>query len=134
MLSPDVAHWLISTQAETVCPQCFRHSKWTSFSRMLNMYDFEKVSSSPRSGAAPPRAGLAPMVFENVNFRRGGQGELYLVQRRRRKKPEDAHRDNEREAEVASLRSRITELERRLSQLETENAQLRSRDYSLQLA
>ena len=24
MLSPDVAHWLISTQAETVCPQC-RH-------------------------------------------------------------------------------------------------------------
>ena len=72
MLSPDVAHWLISTQAETVCPQCFRHSKWTSFSRMLNMYDFEKVSSSPRSGAAPARAGLAPMVFENVNFRRGG--------------------------------------------------------------
>ena len=120
--------------AETVCPQCFRHSKWTSFSRMLNMYDFEKVSSSPRSGAAPARAGLAPMVFENVNFRRGGQGELYLVQRRRRKKPEDAQRDTAREAEVASLRSRITELERRLSQLETENAQLRSRDYSLQLA
>ena len=49
-------------------------------------------------------------------------------------KPEAAQRDNEREAEVASLRSRITELERRLSQLEMENAQLRSRDYSLQLA
>ena len=101
---------------------------------MLNMYDFRKVSSTPRSGDAPARAGLAPMIFEHDSFRRGGQGELYLVQRRRRKKPEDAQRDNEREAEVASLRSRITELERRLSQLEMENAQLRSRDYSLQLA
>ena len=88
---------------ETVCPQCFRHSKWTSFSRMLNMYDFRKVSSE--RGDAPARAGLAPMVFEHDSFRRGGQGELYLVQRRRRKKPEDAQRDNEREAEVASLRS-----------------------------
>ena len=117
-----------------MCPQCFRHSKWTSFSRMLNMYDFEKVSSSPRSGDAPARAGLAPMIFENKNFRRGGQGELYLVVRRKRKKPEDARRDADREAEVASLRSRITELERRLSQLEMENAELRSRDYSLQLA
>ncbi len=131
MLSPDVAHWLISTQAETVCPQCFRHSKWTSFSRMLNMYDFRKVSSE--RGDAPARAGLAPMVFEHDSFRRGGQGELYLVQRRKRKKPEDARRDVDREAEVASLRSRITELERRLSQLEMENAQLRSRDYQLQL-
>ena len=84
---------MISTQAETVCPQCFRHSKWTSFSRMLNMYDFRKVSSTPRSGAAPARAGLAPMVFEHDSFRRGGQGELYLVQRRKRKKPEDAQRD-----------------------------------------
>ena len=46
-------------------------------------------------------------------------------------------RDADREAEVASLRSRITELERRLSQMEVENAQLRSQannDYSLQLA
>ncbi len=30
------------------------------------------------------RAGLAPMVFEHDSFRRGGQGELYLVQRRKR--------------------------------------------------
>ena len=46
-------------------------------------------------------------------------------------------RDADREAEVESLRSRITELERRLSQMEVENAQLRSQvnnDYSLQLA
>ena len=85
---------------------------------MLNMYDFRKVSSTPRSGDAPARAGLPPMVFEHDSFRRGGQGELYLVQRRKRKKPEDARRDADREAEVASLRSRITELERRLSQLE----------------
>ena len=83
---------------------------------MLNMYDFRKVSSE--RGDAPARAGLAPMVFEHDSFRRGGQGELYLVQRRKRKKPEDARRDADREAEVASLRSRITELERRLSQLE----------------
>ena len=77
------------------------------------------------------------MVFEHDSFRRGGQGELYLVQHRRRKKPEDTQRDADREAEVESLRSRITELERRLSQMEVENAQLRSQvnnDYSLQLA
>ena len=43
-------------------------------------------------------------------------------------------RDADREAEVESLRSRITELERQLSQMEAENAQLRSRDYSPQLA
>ena len=73
-------------------------------------------------------------MFEHDSFRRGGQGELYLIQRRKRKKPEDAQRDADREAEVQSLRSRVTELERRLSQLEAENAQLRSRDYSLQLA
>ena len=101
---------------------------------MLNIYDFRKVSSTPRSGAAPARVGLAPMVFEHDSFRRGGQGELYLVQRRKRKKHEGAQRDADREAEVQSLRSRVTELERRLSQLEAENAQLRSRDYSLQLA
>ena len=40
------------------------------------------------------------------------------MQRRKRKSFKDTHRDDEREAEVASLRSRITELERRLSQLE----------------
>ena len=101
----------------------------------FNGFGQSKISAStPRSGAAPARAGLAPMVFEHDSFRRGGQGELYLVQRRKRKKPEDAQRDADREAEVQSLRSRVTELERRLSQLEAENAQLRSRDYSLQLA
>ena len=101
------------------------------------MYDFRKVSSTPRSGAAPARVGLAPMVFEHDSFRRGGQGELYLVQHRRRKKPGDTQRDADREAEVESLRSRITELERQLSRMEMENAQLRSQvnnDYSLQLA
>mgnify|MGYP003319915311 CR=1 FL=1 len=72
---------------------------------MLNMYDFRKVSSTPRSGAAPARAGLAPMVFEHDSFRRGGQGELYLVQRRKRKKPEDARRDADREAEATVSRS-----------------------------
>ena len=35
--------------ARDVCPRYFRHSKWTSFSRMLNMYEFRKVSTSPRN-------------------------------------------------------------------------------------
>ena len=35
--------------ARDVCPRYFRHSKWTSFSRMLNMYEFRKISTSPRN-------------------------------------------------------------------------------------
>lgn len=118
--------------AETVCPRCFRHSKWTSFSRMLNMYDFRKVSVAPRDGTV--RKKLAPMAFEHESFRRGREGLLHQVQRRKRKKPAEAQRDADRNAEVASLRSRIADLEHRVAQLEFENAQLRGRDHSLQLA
>ena len=55
--------------AAQVCPQHFRHSNWSSFSRMLNMYDFRKVSRKPRAAVG----GSQVQVFEHDHFRRGGE-------------------------------------------------------------
>mmetsp|Transcript_20284 Transcript_20284/g.60604 ORF Transcript_20284/g.60604 Transcript_20284/m.60604 type:complete len:185 (-) Transcript_20284:92-646(-) len=104
--------------AETVCPQHFRHNKWTSFSRMLNMYDFRKVSQSPRGRQA--RTGRVPQqIFEHDHFFRGNERGLPLVLRRKRKKPGDV------EDETTELRRRVKELEAQVRALKLENGRLR---------
>lgn len=119
---------------EQVCPRHFRHSEWTSFSRMLNLYGFKKVSRTPRLGTALSRAQVA-QVFEHPHFARGGAEDLHKIVRKKKKKasaPDDsAQRAAEVEAmrlaELESLRAPTRDLEKRLSRLEVENAALRRR-------
>mmetsp|Transcript_12216 Transcript_12216/g.37644 ORF Transcript_12216/g.37644 Transcript_12216/m.37644 type:complete len:269 (+) Transcript_12216:311-1117(+) len=119
---------------EQVCPRHFRHSEWTSFARMLNLYGFKKMSRTPRLGSAASRAAAA-QVFEHPHFSRDS-AELHLVARRTKKKASAADDaaaaraaeiEAMRTAEIESHRAPVVELERRLSKLEVENASLRAR-------
>ncbi|KAH8068851.1 DNA binding protein [Aureococcus anophagefferens] len=62
--------------AEEICPKFFRHKNWTSFSRLLNMYEFHKIP-------APPA--LTPLVeFKHPAFRRDGGRDIWKVGARSR--------------------------------------------------
>lgn len=114
--------------ADTVCPQHFRHANWTSFARMLNMYEFRKCAAAPL-GDLPPKGRLPPQVFEHDKFRRGGEAHFHRVKRRptKRKKAGDDGPKGETSGETDRMRTRIKELEARLSALELENETLKSR-------
>ena len=58
--------------ARDVCPRYYRHSKWTSFTRLMNMYNFRKC---------PAEEGTA---FEHDFFKRGRPYDLHRVVRKRR--------------------------------------------------
>mmetsp|Transcript_20920 Transcript_20920/g.62418 ORF Transcript_20920/g.62418 Transcript_20920/m.62418 type:complete len:329 (+) Transcript_20920:328-1314(+) len=128
---------------ETVCPQFFRHSKWTSFSRMLNMYEFRKVSSSQRNAQNQSlaldetcRRRPLPMVFEHPHFNRENP-QLHLIVRRKRKKARGAPGAEAKptvhaEAQYQALREPISELEDRLHGLERENSDLAGRNKQLE--
>ena len=61
--------------AEEICPKFFRHKNWTSFSRLLNMYEFHKIP-------APPA--LTPLVeFKHPDFRRDGGRDIWKVVRKK---------------------------------------------------
>ncbi|KAH8097809.1 DNA binding protein [Aureococcus anophagefferens] len=61
--------------AEEICPKFFRHKNWTSFSRLLNMYEFHKIP-------APPA--LTPLVeFKHPAFRRDGGRDIWKVVRKK---------------------------------------------------
>jgi len=77
--SPDGERIVIADAprfAEEVCPRYFRHKKWTSFARVLNMYDFHKCPISPVDG--PNR-----VEFRHAHFRRGAEGELHRIERKK---------------------------------------------------
>ncbi|KAJ8605190.1 hypothetical protein CTAYLR_000403 [Chrysophaeum taylorii] len=57
-----------------ICPKFFRHRNVHSFTRLLNMYQFRKVSSSSRNAK--------DLVFEHHNFRRDREDLLIRVQRK----------------------------------------------------
>ncbi|KAH8058246.1 DNA binding protein [Aureococcus anophagefferens] len=61
--------------AEEICPKFFRHKNWTSFSRLLNMYEFHKIP-------APPQ--LTPLIeYKHPDFRRDGGGDIWKVVRKK---------------------------------------------------
>ena len=94
--------------ADEVCPLYFKHRNWTSFARMMNMYDFVKTPDG--SGAR----------FRHAHFRRGADEERWRVQRRRSNTKKRPSTDN---TDVWVRRGLV--LERRVAKLEEENALLR---------
>mmetsp|Transcript_1229 Transcript_1229/g.3706 ORF Transcript_1229/g.3706 Transcript_1229/m.3706 type:complete len:272 (-) Transcript_1229:89-904(-) len=127
--------------ARQVCPRHFRHSKWTSFSRLLNMYNFRKVSAATDGTA---------VVWEHDDFRRDGQADLWKVVRKS-KMPREPSSPRTRSARVTRSATReklgvaeplpeapseedgaelwmrrAAALERQVAALQLENAQLRA--------
>ena len=94
--------------ADEVCPLYFKHRNWTSFARMMNMYDFVKTPDG--SGAR----------FRHAHFRRGADNERWRVQRRRSTTKKRPSTDN---TDVWVRRGLV--LERRVAKLAEENALLR---------
>ena len=92
--------------ADEVCPLYFKHRNWTSFARMMNMYDFAKTPDG--NGAR----------FRHAHFRRGADEERWRVQRRRSNTKKRPSTDN-----VWVRRGLV--LERRVAKLAEENALLR---------
>ena len=94
--------------ADEVCPLYFKHRNWTSFARMMNMYDFAKTPDG--NGAR----------FRHAHFRRGADAERWRVQRRRSTTKKRPSTDN---TDVWVRRGLV--LERRVAKLAEENALLR---------
>ena len=108
------------------CPVYFKHSNWTSFARMLNMYEFRRRKSADGSA-----------IFAHPHFTRDGARLARVV---RKKRASTTSSWEEIDAEGKSLaaedvaraaasgvdwRHRCRELRRRVDQLEAENARLR---------
>ena len=104
--------------ADEVCPLYFKHRNWTSFARMMNMYDFAKTPDG--NGAR----------FRHAHFRRGADEERWRVQRRRSTTKKRPSTDN---TDVWVRRGLV--LERRVAKLAEENALLkRVRDVDAAMA
>ena len=108
------------------CPVYFKHSNWTSFARMLNMYEFRRRKSADGSA-----------IFAHPHFTRDGARLARVVRKKRASAsstwddvdaegkslaPEDVARAA---ASGVDWRHRCRELRRRVDQLEAENARLR---------
>ena len=108
------------------CPVYFKHSNWTSFARMLNMYEFRRRKSADGSA-----------VFAHPHFTRDG-ARLARVVRKKRASSSSTWEDIDAEGKTLAAedvakavasgvdwRHRCRELRRRVEQLEAENARLR---------
>ena len=62
--------------AAEVLPRYFPNSTWTSFSRLLNKYDFHKRTISDVDGSNR-------VEFRHAHFRRGAEGELHRIERKK---------------------------------------------------
>ena len=68
--------------AKTLIPELFKHDKYASFVRQLNMYGFhKKVGLSDNSMRATERKNKSPSEYSNPYFRRGRPELLWLIQK-----------------------------------------------------
>lgn len=66
--------------AKTLIPELFKHNKYASFVRQLNMYGFHKcVGLSDNSMRASERKNKSPSEYANPYFRRGHPNLLWLI-------------------------------------------------------
>ena len=133
--------------AAEVCPAYFRHRNFTSFTRLLNMYQFHKVPGSSRESKV--------VRFAHAHFREGKPEELRLVHRKGARPEEDSRprtgveslvakdvwaRANaeldaaskraapEASATVSTWMRKVLDLERETKRLRAENDRLRAAD------
>ena len=91
--------------ASEICPKLFRHNKWASFTRLLNMYGFRKIPSGfPTSMYGPSDT----IVFMHDNFLRGRMDLLYTITRKKSQKesvnkpPADQTREAKRQKRAST--------------------------------
>ena len=108
------------------CPVYFKHSNWTSFARMLNMYEFRRRKSADGSA-----------IFTHPHFTRDGARLARVVRKKRASSSSsweeiDALGRSLAAEDVAKAaqrgvdwRHRCRELRKRVDQLEAENARLK---------
>jgi len=90
--------------ARKLIPELFKHNKYASFVRQLNMYGFHKrVGLSDNSMRASERKNKSPSEYSNPYFRRGHPNLLWLIQKpksegqkgKKNSKSEDPESDEE---------------------------------------
>ena len=107
------------------CPVYFKHSNWTSFARMLNMYEFRRRKSADGSA-----------IFAHPHFTRDGARLARVVRKKRASSSSWEDVDAEGKSLAAEdvvraaasgvdWRHRCRELRRRVDQLEAENMRLK---------
>ena len=68
--------------AKTLIPELFKHDKYASFVRQLNMYGFhKKVGLSDNSMRASEKKNKSPSEYSNPFFKRGRPSLLWLIQK-----------------------------------------------------
>ncbi|KAI5285750.1 stress-responsive transcription factor hsf1 [Ascosphaera aggregata] len=87
--------------ARTLIPEMFKHNKYPSFVRQLNMYGFhKKVRLSDNSMRAHERKNKSPSEYANPYFKRGRPDLLWLIQ-----KPKGSQSSKTAKTAEGSLRS-----------------------------